>query len=663
MEYKLNPFPIFEDYVHITNKYSLKNKHKLNNEFKEISYEVANDNYPYYDHIETSGLFSSLILSYGVDESKNFIHSYHIVFPTFRRKIDDTRGSFACRIKKPLEILINGKSETENLKNVLLNGLININTITESISITRKFLCTSFPGVLTIFSIKNKSNENKVIEICCPIESIKCDENDFSGNPYHIEFNVFKNHKEEDSKYIKKILKPGHSLLFYFVISCQNNETNNDNIRYDTTHSLSKRISFLFNSHNSYSLKIGNPILESMLYFSKVRALESIFLTKSGLLHSPGGGNYYAAVWCNDQCEYAAPFFAYCNNKKSKEASLNCFRLYTKYMYTSTALVSSIVAQGDDYWNGAKDRGDGAMYVYGLTRFLLSSGSKKMAKEFINPIKWCIDFTLSRKNEFGVIESDSDELENRFESGNCNLATNSIFYQALIKTNLLFNELNIKNNYDEIAKELKENIIKYFYNGKEYIYCKEETHKRSHIVYPLIMGIYDHSDSIINTIMSKELFTGSDFKTIDNCDTYWDRVTLMAIRGIFNANNPNLAYDILLKYSEKRLLNNHVPYAIEAFPEGNQAHLSAESALYARIYLEGILGFEPIGFNCFKLHISIPDKVKYISLKNIYYNGRSFSISVHRVDKQFKVIITALSFKVIMNNFEDVIVNIKSKKR
>ena len=52
-------------------------------------------------------------------------------------------------------------------------------------------------------------------------------------------------------------------------------------------------------------------------------------------------------------------------------------------------------------------------------------------------------------------------------------------------------------------------------------------------------------------------------------------------------------------YSQQRLLGEHVPYPIEAWPEGNQRHLSAESALYCRIVTEGIFGIRPTGFNSF----------------------------------------------------------------
>jgi hypothetical protein len=49
------------------------------------------------------------------------------------------------------------------------------------------------------------------------------------------------------------------------------------------------------------TLTTGNDLLDTMFRFAKLRAGESIFRTKGGDVHSPGGGSYYAAVWCNDQ--------------------------------------------------------------------------------------------------------------------------------------------------------------------------------------------------------------------------------------------------------------------------------------------------------------------------------------------------------------------------
>jgi len=35
-------------------------------------------------------------------------------------------------------------------------------------------------------------------------------------------------------------------------------------------------------------------------------------------MHGPGGGRYYAAIWANDQAEYANPFFPFLGNLARK---------------------------------------------------------------------------------------------------------------------------------------------------------------------------------------------------------------------------------------------------------------------------------------------------------------------------------------------------------
>ncbi len=657
MEYKLTPYPIFENYVIKNSNVSEINKHKLIKGKKEVYFKADSKVLPYYDHIEMSGLHSSLILSYGADEKKNFIHSYHIVFPSFRRKNNDTRGSFSCRIKNPIDLIINDCQENEKLQSVSLNGIIKIDSKIRNIKISRKIIVPRFPGVVTLFTIQNTSHKVQRIEINCPLSRIDCDKEDYYERPYHIEFDLYNSKTTTRLTSLVKVLKPGDTFIFYLSISCQYDDEIIKNKKHLSANALLDRNLFLMNMDTLCQLSTGNEIIDTLFYFAKIRASESIFLTKNGLMHSPGGGNYYAATWNNDQCEYASPFFGYLNYNIANQAMINCFQQYEKYMYRNQPLVCSIIAEGEDYWNGAKDRGDAAMYVYGLTRFLLTYGDKKLAKHFIKPIQWCIQYSLSKKNSDGLIESDSDELENRFESGNCNLATNSIFYQALLMASKLFSELGIENDYETIASQLKKNINSYFYDDHFCYYCKEETHQRSHIVYPLIMGIYEHSEQIIQTIMSDDLYTENGFKTIDNCDTYWDRITLMAIRGIFNAHQPDLAYDILLKYSENRLLKDHVPYAIEAYPEGNQAHLAAENALYARIYIEGILGFEPVSFQSFSLHLSMPSALKYIKVSSFYYSKRTFSIFVQKEDNHYLMIIPHLHFRKKVKNFEEVMIS------
>ena len=92
---------------------------------------------------------------------------------------------------------------------------------------------------------------------------------------------------------------------------------------------------------------------------------------------------------------------------------------------------------------------------------------------------------------------------------------------------------------------------------------------------------------------------------------------IYAFRGAFKAGAADRALERLISYSTTRLTGFRTPYAVEAWPENGIAHLSAESALYRRIFTEGILGLEPTSFNRFFLQPNLPAKWDYLELRNI----------------------------------------------
>jgi cellobiose phosphorylase len=73
-----------------------------------------------------------------------------------------------------------------------------------------------------------------------------------------------------------------------------------------------------------------------------------------------------------------------------------------------------------------------------------------------------------------------------------------------------------------------------------------------------------------------------------------------------------------------------VPYAVEAYPEGNQRHLSAESGLYCRIYTEGMFGIRPTGFRSFDMTPRLPAEWDQMALRNIHSFGSVFDMEVKR---------------------------------
>ena len=82
-----------------------------------------------------------------------------------------------------------------------------------------------------------------------------------------------------------------------------------------------------------------------------------------------------------------------------------------------------------------------------------------------------------------------------------------------------------------------------------------------------------------------------------------------------------------------------MPYAIEAWPEGNQRHLSAESGLYCRIYTEGLFGIRPTGLRSFEMTPRLPQEWEYANLNHVRAFGADFDIQVKRAGSKLAVTI------------------------
>ena len=392
-----------------------------------------------------------------------------------------------------------------------------------------------------------------------------------------------------------------------------------------------------------------------MFAFAKIRAAESIYLTKGGFMHGPGGEAYYAAIWANDQAEYINPFFPYLGYDIGNASALNAYHHFARFMNDEyRAIPSSIISEGVGTWHGAKDRGDGAMIAYGASRYALARGDKEEAQQLWPLIEWCLEYCHRQLLPEGVVGSDSDELENRFPAGKANLCTSCLYYDALNSTVYLGKELRKPtaqlNKYRSQAAELRKAIETYF--GAEmkdfhtYRYYDGNTLLRSWICMPLTVGIYERAAGTIAALFSPHLWTNDGLLTQEGSTTYWDRSLLYALRGTFAAGEVDKGLEFLHDYSQHRLLGEHVPYAIEAWPEGNQRHLSAESGLYCRIFIEGILGIRPVGLRSFSMTPHLPNSWNEIKVNHLMAYGNDFDIMIERTAKGYHVKVTAEGKKV-----------------
>ena len=98
--------------------------------------------------------------------------------------------------------------------------------------------------------------------------------------------------------------------------------------------------------------------------------------------------------------------------------------------------------------------------------------------------------------------------------------------------------------------------------------------------------------------------------------------------------------DRLQSYSKTRLLGFHVPYVVEAWPEGNMAHLSAESALYCRIFTEGLLGIVPTSFRSFTMRPHLPSAWDNLILTGMRDFVSVLDIDINREEEGLRVLIT-----------------------
>lgn len=595
------------------------------------------------DNIEMSGRFISVITSYGVDEKGRLTGSKQLVFPMLRTIPNDTHASLIYTFGVEAEpiIRINNRAVSEIVTRFSLRGLLTTeSTVNGNIFIKREFFpSTDKPLAIEKFTIRNSSSKEVIIEV-----------EDFEKNTRSQAeksvYGVYEVSAKTKGAGIYNV-KPGGEITFGVIFSGR--KLSDNPVSADLERELAQREGFINQIFNGLSFRSPDPVLNRMFDFAKIRAMESIFDTKGGLVHSPGGGAYYAAIWANDQAEYANPFFAYTGYNTAIEAGMVSWRWFAKYMNPEyKPIPSSIIAEGTDFWNGAGDRGDQAMIAYGASRFALSLGDKKAAEELWPLIEWCIEYSRRMINKDGVVSSDSDELEGRFPAGKANLCTSSLLYDALNSAIYLGKDLNkpakLIAGYEHMAEELRASIDKYFAASVEgfdtYRYCDGNDVLRSWICIPLTVGIYDRKIGTIDALFSRQLWTDQGLLTQAGSTTFWDRSTLYGLRGVIAAGAVNRGLKYLTEYSNRRLLGEHVPYAVEAWPEGNQRHLSAESALYCRVITEGLFGFRPTGLNSFSITPQLPATWNEMSLDNIVaFGGRKINVSVSRTGSKIKVTI------------------------
>ena len=608
-----------------------------------ISWEVKSGDNAHSDHIEMSGLKVSTVVRYGVDDEGKFLLNRGMVWPMLRTIPNDTHASLMRKLGwNPLEnVLINNVQIKEQVRRISLDGTMEVesdlSTRQSVVGLTRiLFPSTTQPMFCEKYVLENKGNKAVTVEIN-QVKNVMTTAAEKGVNGSYRIIQAL-----NGAAYTS--LQPGQSVSFYAYTAGY--EQGEPEVIPDIERELSKRQAFIQELWGKLVLNTPDPVINTMFAFAKIRGAESIYDTACGLLHGPGGESYYAAIWANDQAEYINPFFPFLGYDKGNQSALNAYLQFARFMNDAyKPLPSSIIAEGTEVWGGAGDRGDAAMIAYGASRYALEKGSKEEAEQLWPLIEWCLEYCHRKVNTDGVVASDSDELEGRFPAGDANLCTSSLYYDALNSAVYLGKELKkegkLLKQYASQAKSLKANIEKYFGAEVEgfqtYQYYKGNDVLRSWICIPLTVNIFDRKEETVRALFSPRLWTENGLLTQAGSETFWDRSTLYALRGVYACGETEKATEYLKFYSGQRLLGEHVPYAIEAWPEGNQRHLSAESGLYCRIITEGMFGIRPTGFKSFVLTPRLPAEWNQMSLHKIQAFGSSFDVEIQRAGEKLQV--------------------------
>ncbi len=618
-----------------------------------IQWDLNQDyNLPHSDNIEMAGSRVAGIVTYSIDSLRNLSLQRQVFFPQLHPLIKETDPAwfiYRAYLKNTFDDSITPKLFIRNhqfvpgkVATVQINGtLVFTHEASSSGLVLVRKLYPSMDERLFIeeWNITNSADTSVAIEI--GNTELNYEDKGASNRFYYRSITDFPSNIT---------LAPGTSFKGAIKIMARTEDELYPTSALETI--SDSRMDFLEQLQGSLNLETPEPVLNTLFEFSKVRASESIFESKLGLIHSPGGGRYYVGIWANDQAEYISPFFPYLGYEKGNLSADNTYQAFTTKInpeYTPIPYAFEVETYEPP---SPLDRGDAAMIAYGASQYALASGNRQTAKKIWPLIEWLLTYCHKQLNKEGVVRSQSDEMEGRIATGTANLSTASLYYGALNLSAALAEALGKTKNsklYSKRARKLGMAIENYFGTNIDglntYKYYKEHQDLRHWICLPLVVGIHNRKEDTIKALFD-HLWTTNGVHVEKNnvnpaiANIFWDRGTLYALRGTFLAGATDVSLEKLLAFSKERLLGSRVPYVVEAFPEGNMAHLSAESGLYCRVFTEGMFGIIPTGFSSFTLQPRLPEHWNKMALRNVKAFNQNFDIEVKRKGNKTLVQIT-----------------------
>jgi len=393
-------------------------------------------------------------------------------------------------------------------------------------------------------------------------------------------------------------------------------------------------------------LETPEPLLDQAFALQKLHVLECPIETIKGVIVHNGSLRYSPGIWANDPVEYSSPLFPFFGDPELNRASMGMYRVWQDYCRQNGLVPFPGSFEGPSLKLTQRDRGDDAMVLYGLSKFLLFQGDRTAAAEMWPLIEFAAASVLSHTTAEGIIASRTDEMEGRYPTGTANLSTSSLAYGGYRLAARLAQSLGkpVAAEFDQRAEALRKGIESYFgaevEGFKTYRYYKENTTLRGWILLPLAMGITERQAATVAALMSDKLWphrlAGADIMAESTRPTEWGRETYYALRVLFKAGRTEEALDLTRRVVQAQIFGAKGPY-----PDEDAIDMLCPGSLYPRVFTEGMFGIVPTGLASFECTPWLPKAWPRMALRDLRSFGRAWDLVVERSGDQQKVTVSS----------------------
>ena len=393
-------------------------------------------------------------------------------------------------------------------------------------------------------------------------------------------------------------------------------------------------------------LETPEPLLDQAFALQKLHVLECPIETIQGVIVHNGSLTYSPGIWANDPVEYSSPLFPFFGDPELNRASMGMYRVWQDYCRQNGIVPFPGSFEGPSLKLTQRERGDDAMVLYGLSKFLLFQGDRAAAEEMWPLIEFAAASVLSHTTADGIVASQTDEMEDRYPTGTANLSTSSLAYGGYRLAARLAQSLGkpAAAEFDQRAEALRKGIESYFgaevEGFKTYRYYKENITLRGWILLPLAMGITERQEATVAALTSDKLWphrqAGADILAESTRPTEWGRETYYALRVLFKAGRTEEGLDLTRRVVKAQIFGAKGPY-----PDEDAIDMLCPGSLYPRVFTEGMFGIVPTGLDSFECTPWLPKAWPRMALRDVRAFGRAWDLVVERDGNLQKVTVSS----------------------